>query len=105
MKNKYFFILLLFLSLPLKAAEMEQYCTTSLADGNFHKTDCSVNTNFEGKKYCFGNKASKSVFIDDPKTILAKANTTSFSISKNILRSDTAVISAISLVNYIHNDH
>ena len=38
-------------------------------------------------------------------SILAKANTTSFSISKNILRSDTAVISAISLVNYIHNDH
>lgn len=84
MKNKYFFILLLFLSLPLKAAEMEQYCTTSLADGNFHKTDCSINTNFEGKKYCFGNKASKSVFIDDPKTILAKANTF---FSKN--KSDT----------------
>ena len=39
------------------------------------------------------------------KSILAKANTTSFSISKNILRSDTAVISAISLVNYIYNDH
>ena len=38
-------------------------------------------------------------------SILAKANTTSFSISKNILRSDTAVISAISLVNFIHNDH
>jgi 16S rRNA (uracil1498-N3)-methyltransferase len=38
-------------------------------------------------------------------TILAKANTTSFSISKNILRSDTAVISAISLVNFINNSH
>ena len=37
--------------------------------------------------------------------ILAKANTTSFSISKNILRSDTAVISAISLVNFINNIH
>ena len=37
--------------------------------------------------------------------ILAKANTTSFSISKNILRSDTAVISAISLVNFINNFH
>ena len=39
------------------------------------------------------------------KSILAKANTTSFSISKNILRSDTAVISAISLVNFINNFH
>ena len=37
--------------------------------------------------------------------ILAKANMTSFSISKNILRSDTAVISAISLVNFINNFH
>ena len=37
--------------------------------------------------------------------ILAKVNTTSFSISRNILRSDTAVISAISLVNFINNNH
>ena len=38
-------------------------------------------------------------------SILSKANTTSFSISKNVLRSDTAVISAISLVNFIINNH
>ena len=38
-------------------------------------------------------------------SILAKANTTSFSISKNILRSDTAVITAISLINFISNSH
>jgi len=74
MKNKYYLILLLILALPLKAAELEQYCTTSLADGNFHKTDCSINSSFEGKNYCFGNKASKSVFIEDPKAVLAKAN-------------------------------
>ena len=37
--------------------------------------------------------------------ILANPNTTSFSISKNILRTDTAVISAISLVNFIINNH
>jgi len=74
MKNKYFLILLLILVLPLKAAELEKYCTTSLADGNFHKTDCSINSSFEGKNYCFGNKASKSVFIEDPKAVLAKAN-------------------------------
>ena len=42
---------------------------------------------------------------NERESILAKASTTSFSISKNILRSDTAVISAISLVNYIYNDH
>jgi len=38
-------------------------------------------------------------------SILAKVNITSFSISKNILRSDTAVISAISLVNFINTSH
>ena len=74
MKNKYYLILLLILALPLKSAELGQYCTTSLADGNFHKTDCSINSSFEGKNYCFGNKASKSVFIEDPKAVLAKAN-------------------------------
>ena len=42
---------------------------------------------------------------NEREAILAKANTTSFSISKNILRSDTAVISAISLINFIHNYH
>jgi 16S rRNA (uracil1498-N3)-methyltransferase len=37
--------------------------------------------------------------------ILSKPETVSFSLSENILRADTAVISAISLVNYIHNNH
>jgi len=37
--------------------------------------------------------------------ILKKANVIPFSLSKNILRTDTAVISAISLVNFINNNH
>ena len=37
--------------------------------------------------------------------ILSSSNLTSFTLSRNILRTDTAVISAISLVNFIHNDH
>jgi 16S rRNA (uracil1498-N3)-methyltransferase len=37
--------------------------------------------------------------------ILATSNLTSFTLSRNILRTDTAVISAISLVNFIQNDH
>ena len=37
--------------------------------------------------------------------ILSHSNSTSFSISKNILRSETAVISAISLVNFINKEH
>jgi 16S rRNA (uracil1498-N3)-methyltransferase len=37
--------------------------------------------------------------------ILTTSNLTSFTLSRNILRTDTAVISAISLVNFIQNDH
>ena len=37
--------------------------------------------------------------------MLANSNVVPFTISRNILRSDTAVISAISLVNYINNSH
>ena len=37
--------------------------------------------------------------------ILANSHVVSFAISKNILRSDTAVITAISLVNFINNFH
>ena len=37
--------------------------------------------------------------------ILTSSNLTSFTLSRNILRTDTAVISAISLVNFIHNNH
>ena len=37
--------------------------------------------------------------------ILSKPETVSFSLSENILRADTAVISAISLVNFIYNNH
>ena len=37
--------------------------------------------------------------------ILSKPETVPFSLSENILRADTAVISAISLVNFIHKNH
>ena len=37
--------------------------------------------------------------------ILSKPETVPFSLSENILRADTAVISAISIVNFINNNH
>ena len=37
--------------------------------------------------------------------ILSKPETVPFTLSKNILRADTAVISAISLISFIHNNH
>ena len=59
------------------------------------------------------NEKTKSILIGpegdfspaERELILANPNTTPFSVSKNILRSDTAVISAISLVNFVNKDH
>ena len=69
-----FFLATLFLMVTnAYAVELDQYCTTSLAEGNFHKTDCSVNSAYEGKKYCFGNTKSKSIFLEDPKETLNQA--------------------------------
>ena len=59
------------------------------------------------------NEKTKSILIGpegdfspaEREIILANPNTTPFSVSKNILRSDTAVISAISLVNFVNKDH
>ena len=42
---------------------------------------------------------------DERELILSKPETASFSLSQNILRADTAVISAISIINFIHNKH
>jgi 16S rRNA (uracil1498-N3)-methyltransferase len=42
---------------------------------------------------------------DERELILSNPETVSFSLSKNILRADTAVISAISIVNFINNNH
>ena len=53
--------------------EFDNMCTQGLASGKDVKTDCSVNTTFDGKTYCFGNEAAKTEFMKDPKGNLAKA--------------------------------
>ena len=80
MKKSIFLISFLFVT-NVFAGEFDQYCTASLADGNLHKTDCSVKTSFDGKDYCFGNESSMAIFIEDPKAMLAKA--TSFYAKSN----------------------
>ena len=71
--NKWLIIFYLLVFSNLRAAELEEYCTTSLAEGNFHKTDCSVNSKFENKTYCFGNKKARDIFLEDPKSMLNDA--------------------------------
>ncbi len=55
------------------AAEFGDYCTVSLSGEKLNKTDCSVNTMFEGKTYCFGNENAKSAFLIHPAETIAKA--------------------------------
>ena len=48
------------------------------------------------------NSAKTMLFTpDERKMILQNKNTISFSLSKNILRTETATISALSLINYL----
>ena len=53
--------------------EYDDMCTMGLALGKEVKTDCSINETLDGKKYCFGNEAAKTLFMKDPKGNLAKA--------------------------------
>ena len=67
-------IAVILLSTQAFAAEFDNYCAISLAEGNFHKTDCSIKADFEGKEYCFGNETSRSIFVKEPLTMIKKRN-------------------------------
>ena len=72
-----------------------------------------VNSKDNLKKEVLSEAKSLSVLIgpegdfspSERELILSNSNAVPFTISRNILRSDTAVISAISLVNFINNFH
>ena len=73
----------------------------------------NVNSKYRLKSADIEKRQSISILIgpegdfspQELELILGTSNLTSFTLSRNILRTDTAVISAISLVNFIHNDH
>jgi 16S rRNA (uracil1498-N3)-methyltransferase len=58
-----------------------------------------------GKKYSVLIGPEGDFSPEERELILSKPETVPFTLSENILRTDTAVISAISLVNFIHNNH
>ncbi len=69
--------LLLGLSLPAAAAtegEFDGECVMGLAFGKDIKTDCSVNTVYGGRTYCFGNETAKQLFLKKPDEFLLKAH-------------------------------
>jgi YHS domain-containing protein len=53
--------------------EFDNMCAEGLALHKQIKTDCSVNTEYKGKTYCFGNEQAKTDFMKDPKANLAEA--------------------------------
>jgi YHS domain-containing protein len=55
--------------------EFDNMCVEGLALGQDIRTNCSVNTVFKGKTYCFGNDQAKEVFLKNPEGNLAKAET------------------------------
>jgi YHS domain-containing protein len=48
-------------------------CVMGLALGKDIKTDCSVNTVYMGKTYCFGNETAKTLFLKKPEEFLLQA--------------------------------
>jgi YHS domain-containing protein len=48
-------------------------CVMGLALGKDIKTDCSVNTVYNGKTYCFGNEMARELFLKKPDEFLLKA--------------------------------
>ena len=53
--------------------EYGNMCTMGLATGKQIQTDCSINSQLEGKTYCFGSKEAMTQFMADPSGNLAKA--------------------------------
>ena len=53
--------------------EFDDNCVMGLALGKDIKTDCSVNTVYAGKTYCFGNETAKQLFLKKPDEFLLKA--------------------------------
>jgi YHS domain-containing protein len=53
--------------------EFDNMCAEGFALHKRIKTDCSVNTEYKGKTFCFGNEQAKTDFMKDPKANLAEA--------------------------------
>ncbi len=71
--KRYWILFLLFISHLALAGEFGNYCLLSLSEGNFLKTDCSVNIDYQGKAYCFGSEVSKEIFLKTPDEFIKKA--------------------------------
>jgi YHS domain-containing protein len=53
--------------------EFGNMCSWGLANHKDVQTDCSINSEFRGKTYCFSSRESQTNFMKDPSANLAKA--------------------------------
>ena len=80
--------------------------TTKLLFADINSKDCLKAEDLKGNKsLCILIGPEGDFSPKERETILENLTVKPFRISRNILRSDTAVISAISLVNFINNFH
>ena len=49
-------------------------CSWGLANHKDVATDCSINSTFKGKTYCFSSQKAREVFMKSPAENLAKAH-------------------------------
>ncbi|HZJ12881.1 MAG TPA: hypothetical protein VFD26_09595 [Methyloceanibacter sp.] len=56
------------------AGEFDGECVMGLALGKDIQTDCSVNTVYKGKTYCFGNETARTLFLKRPEDFLLQAH-------------------------------
>jgi YHS domain-containing protein len=63
-----------FQSVAATQGEFDGECVMGLALGKEIKTDCSVNTVYAGKTYCFGNETARTLFLKKPEEFLLKAH-------------------------------
>jgi YHS domain-containing protein len=54
--------------------EFDGECVMGLALGKDIQTDCSVNTLYKGKTYCFGNETARTLFLKRPDDFLLQAH-------------------------------
>ena len=53
--------------------EFSKLCAMGLASEKDIQTDCSINTEIQGKTYCFASREAMTQFMADPSGNLAKA--------------------------------
>ncbi|HEY7987535.1 MAG TPA: pentapeptide repeat-containing protein [Methylophilaceae bacterium] len=82
------------------AAELGGNCTNSLAAGMVVKSDCSNNSMFEGKQYCFSTAASKMAFDNAPdKSEIVMKATATYNKSQETTREKITQEQAMAQIN------